>query len=245
MIQRTPQQQRLQQTIQRGRANAASIVPPGATRSNERPLNYQFTALKVLSCSARQIQPCDVSVGGGNTAWFCFAQWTVGETLAPGFFNGYRFELGGTNPAGEGDEDFVGVVNEDFSPWGNGDGFGGAIAITVNSQFAELGKWREGPGYVPFVNEGSVAINYNQSSEGENFFLHFAAGKQSDRPRPFVARVSQTTPLAIVLSPGDRLAVSFVGRKAQTAFSSLYGILLRVYGELYISSLLASRSIMQ
>jgi hypothetical protein len=96
------------------------------------------------------------------------------------------------------------------------------------------------------VNEGAaLAQNWNQTNEGETFFIHFAAGKQDDRPRPFVARVSQTTPLAIVLSPGDRVSVSFVGRKEQVTSSSLFGLIMRVYGELYISSLLASRSIMQ
>jgi hypothetical protein len=244
---RTPQMQRLGQVPTRGLAPQASAVPRGATRSLERALNYQFTPLRVLNFSARQIPPCGVAIPVGQTAWFGIAKWTVGQDLPQSTMNGFRVETGGTNPDPAGDDDFVTASPlSDLTAWGNGDGFGAAIAIGVNVRFSQLGQWTAGPAYVPYVNEGPTkGQNWNSTSEGEIFYVHFAPGKQSDRPRPVAARLVQTTPLAFTLNPGDELSVSFIGRGAEVVNPSLYGLIMRVYGDIYLSSLIAPRGITQ
>lgn len=224
----------------RGNINPGSMFPPGSLRATERPLNAQFTPLQVLTVRVRNIPINNPTIAAGTSAWYGLKSWRVGENLRPCFFNGYRFELSATNPTAAVDSDYTTAGN--IAAWGNADGYGAAVVIGINLGINE-GQWSSGPNNIPFVE---TAVGAEGVGPAERFVLHFAPGSQGDTPRPFVSRVSQTTPLAIVLGERTSLDVALVVRQSQVnGVTRSDGIIGRIFGEIYLSMLQADREVPQ
>lgn len=195
-----------------GNGKPASIFPEGSLRGAEKPLPLQFPGAKYVQVSGRKITAGAATIGAGS-AWFGLGTWDVNTDLGqPHWACGARVELGACNITPVTDPGGLGLG----SAWGSTFGTKAAIVIGAGLTWVQEATWTQGPGAIPFVEDTAVGGNVLvKTYPNEYAVFHFPKGKQEDAPSPSVYRTGQTTPLAIVLTPGTSLSVALVVNRAQ------------------------------
>lgn len=224
--------QRIGLTPQRGVMPAPSIFKRGSLRGSERPLVMQFVGLQTVSFAFRTIPTVGTVIPAGMSAWYGLAQWNSPDDFGQQvMLNGYRVELGPTNPGANGDSEYP--LPDDVVSFGTEEGTGAAIVIGRNLGIRP-GVWAAGPNNIPYVEQ---VFGVSTTPPQDRVVLHFAPGRLDDLPRPSIFRNAQSTPLAIVLGQGSTLDVALVVRGIQISGQTKpIGVLTRCYGELQLAS---------
>lgn len=224
---------------QRGEIPRRSIFAPGSKRGAERPLVSQFIGEQTLRFYCRAITlAAPVSISGA--AWFGIASWAIPDDIgAEAALVGYRVEM--SSPPITGDSELFAAGYVSLIPWGEtaGHGSGGAVVVGLNLP-CRLNVMTNGPANIPFTAQlAGAGTLIGQESNAPKVF-HFPTGDLG-ATSVVQLRTAQVTPLARLLTGGNRLDVAVViSKEWANTVTGTFG--MKVYGELSIATTLTQET---